>query len=58
MSLLDQLRDCIGMWVAVQGENVLYAGGSPKEIIEWLNENGQVADSCFRVPVSEQNIGR
>lgn len=50
MNLTDQLRDCPGMWVAVKDDTVLVAAPTPGEIVEWLRENSQNADSCFRVP--------
>jgi hypothetical protein len=50
MALADQLRDCIGMWVAVKGDSVLCVAATPGEIVQWLRENTLNADSCFRVP--------
>lgn len=50
MDLIDQLRDCMGMWVAVKGDSILIAANSPGEILQWMRENPDDADSCFCVP--------
>lgn len=56
MTLADRLRPYIGMWVAVQGDTVIFSAGTARELIEWLRENGLSADSCFRVPDSEKSV--
>jgi hypothetical protein len=56
VNLIDQLRDCIGMWVAVDDEKVLYAGGTPGELLEWLAENGATAKSVFCVVPLDQDM--
>ncbi len=49
MTFADQLREHVGMWVAVKDNDVLFSAGSPAELLEWIRENGQIADACFRV---------
>jgi hypothetical protein len=55
-SLVDALRPFIGLWVAVRGEEVLVAAPSPREVVAWLAQHGQRAQSMFRVPESEQAV--
>lgn len=52
----EALRPFIGQWVAVRGDEVLVAAGSPKDIVSWLARHQQKAQSMFRVPESEQAI--
>ena len=40
----------MGQWVAVKGSRVLIAADTPGEVIQWLRENAEQADGCFRVP--------
>jgi hypothetical protein len=47
---LPQLRS---REVAIKGEDVLYAAASPQELVRWLGQAGQKADSMFRVPEDE-----
>jgi hypothetical protein len=54
--LAEALRPFIGMWVAVRGDDVLVAAPSPKDVVAWLAQHGQRAESVFRVPESEQHI--
>jgi hypothetical protein len=53
--LAEALRPFIGQWVAVRGDDVLVAAGSPKEVVSWLARYQQQAQSVFRVPESEQS---
>jgi hypothetical protein len=55
-TLVEALRPFIGLWVAVRGEEVLVAASSPKEVVAWLAQHGQRAQSMFRVPDSDQAI--
>jgi len=54
--LVEALRPFIGLWVAVRGEEVLVAAPSPKEVVAWLAQHRQHAQSMFRVPDSEQAV--
>jgi hypothetical protein len=55
-TLVEALRPFIGLWVAVRGDEVLVAASSPKEVVAWLAQHGQHAQSMFRVPDSDQAI--
>jgi hypothetical protein len=55
-TLVEALRPFIGLWVAVRGDEVLVAASSPKEVVAWLAQHGQRAQSMFRVPDSDQAI--
>jgi len=54
--LTEALRPFIGLWVAVRGDDVLVAAPSPKEVVAWLAQHRQRAQSMFRVVDSEQAI--
>lgn len=55
-ALTEALRPFIGRWVAIRGDEVLVAGDSLEEIIDWLNQHQVRAQSMFRVPRSEEEI--
>jgi len=55
-SLAEALRPFIGLWVAVRGDDVLVAAPTPKEVVAWLAQHRQRAQSMFRVVDSEQAI--
>ena len=55
-TLADALRPFIGLWVAVRDDEVLVATPSAKEVVAWLAEHRQRAQSMFRVPDSDQAI--
>lgn len=55
-SPVEALRPFIGLWVAVRDDEVLVAAPSPKEIVAWLAQHRQRAQSVFRVLDSEQAI--
>ena len=55
-TLVEALRPFIGLWVAVRGDDVLVAAPSPGEVVAWLAQHGQRAQSMFRVPDSDQAI--
>jgi hypothetical protein len=55
--LAEVLRPFVGQWVAVRGTEVLVAAPAPRQVVAWLTEHGQRAESVFRVPDSEQAIG-
>jgi hypothetical protein len=52
-SLADHLRARVGRWVAIKGDDVLYDAETPQELVRWLTEHGQKADTVFRVPEDE-----
>lgn len=52
----EALRPFIGLWVAVRGDEVLVAAPSAKEVVAWLAQHHQRAQSMFRVPDSEEDI--
>jgi len=54
--LVDELRPFIGMWVAVRGDEVLVAAPTPKDVVAWLAQHNQRAQSMFRVTDSEQAV--
>jgi hypothetical protein len=54
--LVEALRPFIGLWVAVRGDEVLVAAPSPKDVVAWLAQHRERAQSMFRVPESEQAI--
>ena len=55
-ALTEALRPFIGLWVAIRGNEVLVAASSPKDVVAWLTQHGQRAQSMFRVPDSEQAV--
>jgi hypothetical protein len=55
-ALAEALRPFIGLWVAIRGNEVLVAAPSPKDVVAWLTQHGQRAQSMFRVPDSEQAV--
>ena len=57
VTLADALRPFIGQWVAIRGLDVLVAAERPSDVVAWLTEHGQRAQSVFRVPDSEQAVG-
>lgn len=55
--LTEALRPFIGQWVAVRDDQVLVAAMTPRQVVSWLAEHGQRAQSMFRVPDSEDAFG-
>ncbi len=55
-SLVEALRPFIGLWVVMRGDEVLVAAPSAKEVVAWLAQHRQCAQSMFRVPDSWQAI--
>ncbi len=51
--LADRLRSLSGQWVALKDDDIIHATGSPQELVGWLAQHGQKADSMFRVPEDE-----
>jgi len=51
--LADRLRPLSGQWVAIKSDDILHASPSPQELVGWLGQHGQRADSMFRVPEDE-----
>ena len=54
-SLVEALRPFIGLWVAVRDNEVLVAAPTPKDVVSWLAQHGQRAQSMFRVTDSEHS---
>jgi hypothetical protein len=55
-SLAERLRPFIGLWVAVRDDDVLVAAPSPREVVAWLTQHQQRAQSMFRVVDTDQAI--
>jgi hypothetical protein len=51
--LTDRLRPLSGQWVAIKDDDILHASSSPRELVGWLGQHGQQADTMFRVPEDE-----
>jgi hypothetical protein len=51
--LADRLRPLVGLWVAIKDDDVVHAADTPQQLVGWLNEHRQKADSVFRVPEDE-----
>jgi Family of unknown function (DUF5678) len=49
----DRLKSFAGEWVAIKDDDVLHAANTPRELVEWLSQHSQKADSMFRVPEDE-----
>jgi hypothetical protein len=54
--LVDALRPFVGLWVAVRGDDVLVAAPSPRDVVAWLTQHGQRAQSMFRVVDTDQAV--
>jgi hypothetical protein len=52
--LADRLWPYAGQWVAIKDDEVLHATESPHDLVGWLSQHGQKADSMFRVPEDER----
>lgn len=48
--LASRLRHLGGLWVAIKDEDVLHAAPTPRQLVSWLAEHGQSADTVYRVP--------
>lgn len=51
--LAERLRPLAGRWVAIKDDDILHAADTPQQLVGWLGEHGQKADSVFRVPEDE-----
>jgi hypothetical protein len=51
--LTDRLRSLSGQWVAIKDDDVIHSSRSPHELVGWLGQHGQHADTMFRVPENE-----
>jgi hypothetical protein len=51
--LAERLRPLSGQWVAIRGDDILSAAATPQELVSWLGQHRQKADSMFRVPEDE-----
>jgi hypothetical protein len=51
--LAERLRPLAGQWVAIKADDILYYAKTPHQLVGWLTEHGQKADSVFRVPEDE-----
>lgn len=47
----------VGQWVALRGEEVLAAGETPAAVVMQLRDLGTKAESMFRVPSTEREVG-
>jgi hypothetical protein len=56
-SLAEVLRPFAGQWVAVREDELVVAAPSPRQVVAWLAEHGQQAQSVFRVPTTEAEVG-
>jgi hypothetical protein len=54
--MAEALRPFMGLWVAVRGDDVLVAAHSPKEVVAWLAQHRQRAQSMFRVVDAERDV--
>ncbi len=54
--LVEALRPFVGLWVAVRGDDVLVAAPSPRDVVTWLTQHGQRAQSMFRVVDTDQDV--
>jgi hypothetical protein len=52
-NLAERLRPFSGRWVAIKDDDVLYDADTPQQLVAWLSEHGQKAESVFRVPEDE-----
>lgn len=55
--LAETLSSFPGQWVATKDDELLVAAPSPRELVGWLAQHGQRADSMFRVPEDELALG-
>lgn len=53
----EALEPFVGQWVATRGADVLVAADDPREVVGWLAQHDQRADSMFRVPRDELEAG-
>jgi hypothetical protein len=51
--LAERLHGLGGQWVAIKDDDVLHAAATPQQLVGWLSEHGQKADTVYRVPDSE-----
>jgi hypothetical protein len=51
--LAHRLRSLPGQWIAIKDDDIIHATASPQELVRWLGEHGQKADTMFRVPEDE-----
>jgi hypothetical protein len=49
----ETLESFVGLWVATRGPEILVAAATPREVVAWLAEHRQNAESMFRVPADE-----
>lgn len=52
-SRAGRLLELAGQWVAIRDGDVLHASATAQQLVRWLTEHGQKADSVYRVPDSE-----
>jgi hypothetical protein len=51
--LTDELRSLSGQWVAIKDDEIIHSSGSPRELVGWLGQHSQRADTMFRAPEDE-----
>jgi hypothetical protein len=49
-------RSLSGQWVAIKDDDIIHASSSPRELVGWLGQHGQKADTMFRVPEDDLAI--
>lgn len=51
--LAHRLEPLVGQWVAIKDDDVLHDAKTPQQLVAWLSEHKQTADTVFRVPEDE-----
>jgi len=51
------LQPLVGQWVATRGAQILFSDADPNVVVGWLASNRQRADSMFRVPATDFEVG-
>ncbi len=51
------LQPFVGQWVATRAADILFADADPNVVVGWLASNRQRADSMFRVPATDFEVG-
>jgi hypothetical protein len=54
---VEALQPFVGQWVATRGAQILFSDASPNVVVGWLASNRQRADSMFRVPATDFEVG-
>jgi len=54
---VEALQPLVGQWVATRGAQILFSDADPNVVVGWLASNRQRADSMFRVPATDFEVG-